>query len=352
MSNKSSSYIITDLILGNTKYAETETVLVLSAESVDLIEAIAEVAKTVHVYDMSASALERVQRVVRRKNIVFSQDVYPQAESQFDTALVIVPKGRDLGRALLWSAMRAVKVGGEIYIAGANDGGAKTLIKDAELLFGTANVLDYKKSHRIAGTINHKIETYPAEWGMNPLEIQTRQFSTPLGDVSVATRAGIFSWSELDEGTEFLLENTTLRHAKAVLDMGCGNGVIGAVLAPKVEQVVMVDDNLLALSCAKATVELNHLTNVTVMASDMYTALEGQKFDLILCNPPFHDKFETSANIAQRMIQNAPAYLNRGGRLLLVANNFLKYEPIFEEHFSQWTLLAVDSKFKVLEGIV
>lgn len=347
-----SVWVSTDLVLANTKYGEDERILLMTGNSVDLIEAIADVAAQVDVYDINFSTLKRLKHYVRKDNVQFFDEVYPIDTGLYDSAIVFVPKGRDFGRAQIWSAMNALKDGGDLFIVGANKGGAKSLIKDATELFGECVVLDYKKSHRIAVSKKNKIAyAYPSSWGAIPTEKRFITVETAFGIVEIATQAGVFSWEELDDGTSYLLDNLALRDAKRVLDVGCGYGVIGAVLASKVEQVTMIDNNLLAISCAKATVERNNLTNVDVIASDVFSELNDVEFDLIVSNPPFHQRFDVSTNVPTKLIEQASDYLVTGGQLVLVANEFLKYEPALAENFKQLGVRNRNNKFKVLEGI-
>lgn len=72
-----------------------------------------------------------------------------------------------------------------------------------------------------------------------------------------------------------------------ILDMGCGCGVIGITVAkvrPR-SRVTMVDINPTAIKLAKENIETNSVTNATAINSDLYSGLEGQKFDLIISNP-------------------------------------------------------------------
>lgn len=341
---------MTDLILANTKYSEDETVAILSGDSVDLIEAIAHVAQEVHVYDASYRTLTRLRRVVREKNVIFHDTVYPDAAMNFDIVHALVPKGREVARAMLWSGMNALKDDGEFYVTGANKGGAKTMIKDAEALFGNCVVLNYKKSHRIARSTKKQSSGYPSDWGKVSTELVQKQFMTPMGDVNINTMPGVFSWDELDEGTELLLDNLKLNSAKTILDMGCGVGIIGTTLCNQVEHVTLVDDNLLAIRVTTATINNLGIKNADVLPSDVYSAIDDKAFDLIACNPPFHKQFETNAHIPQRMIRDAHTHLNNGGRLVIVANAFLRYEEIMIETFGNCRTIASTSKFKVLEG--
>lgn len=345
-------HIITDLILSNTAYGQDETIAILSADSVDLIEAIADVAKAVHVYDLSHRAVSRLRHYVRLGNVQFFDTVHPSPAQRYDAVIIFVPKGRDYGRGLLWAAMQTLVQGGTLYIAGPTKGGAKTLISDAAQLFGDCNTLAYKKSHRVAASIKTSQNDYPGEWGADPTQMQQFEAETPFGALIVATMPGVFSWQALDAGTRFLLENTTLRGSRSVLDVGCGNGIMGTALASQVERVMMVDDNLLALRCAEATAELNQQDAVMVLPGDVYNSVAGQQFDLIISNPPFHKKFDVNMTATNRIIQEAPEHLNTGGRLLLVANAFLRYEPLFEAAFAGYEVIARNNKFKVIEGVV
>ncbi|GAB5492038.1 MAG: 16S rRNA (guanine(1207)-N(2))-methyltransferase RsmC [Phototrophicaceae bacterium] len=349
-----SIWISTDLVLKNTKYADNERILIMTGDSVDLIEAVADVAGNVDVYDINFSTLKRLRHYVRKDNVQFFDDVYPAPDSGYDTAIVFVPKGRDFGRAQMWSAMNALKEGGDLYLVGPNKAGAKSLIKDAIELFGDCQVMDYKKSHRVAVSRKESAHyDYPSDWGDVPTEKKFISITTALGTIEVATQPGVFSWKELDEGTHYLLENLVLRDDKTALDVGCGYGVIGALLASKLEHVTLVDNNLLAISCAKATLAHNNIENATVIASNVFSEVDSEsEFDLIISNPPFHRGFDLNTNVPHKIMKQAPDYLAQGGRLVLVANEFLKYNTVMEENFKQAEVRARNTKFKVLEGIL
>ena len=346
-----SIWVSTDLVLSNTKYGENERVLIMTGDSVDLIEAIADVAEAVDVYDSQFSTLKRLRHYIRKDNVQFFDDVYPTATALYDTAIVFVPKGRDFGRAQMWSAMQALKQDGFLYLVGPNKAGAKSLIKDAIEAFGQCQVLDYKKSHRVAASKKEaSTYDYPEAWGHLPTEKQYISLDTPLGTIEIATQPGIFSWQSLDDGTQFLLDDLVLRDAKTALDIGCGYGVIGALLAQNLAHVTLTDNNLLAISCARATLERNGITNATVIPSDVYSELSGTHYDLIISNPPFHRGFELSTNVTHKLINQAPEYLTKGGRLLIVANEFLKYESVFSDTFRQLETRSRNTKYKILEG--
>ncbi len=72
------------------------------------------------------------------------------------------------------------------------------------------------------------------------------------------------------------------------LDVGTGSG-IGAIFAARVGyQVVGVDLNPEAVRCARLNVLLNDLEGrVEIRSGDLFAPVAGDRFDLVLFNPPF-----------------------------------------------------------------
>ena len=63
--------------------------------------------------------------------------------------------------------------------------------------------------------------------------------------------------------------------------------------------------------------------------------------------PPFHHERATTYVIAEQIIREAAALLQRHGRLYLVANSFLKYGPVIEQAFGNVEILRKTNRFKV-----
>jgi release factor glutamine methyltransferase len=117
-----------------------------------------------------------------------------------------------------------------------------------------------------------------------------------------------------------------------ILDMCAGSGCIGLLLAHIFPQssVTAVDINSAALALVRENAQYNDIANVVVIESDLFAQLQGQKFDIIVSNPPYigHDEWETLApsvrewedphalisenhglEIITRIITEAPNYL-------------------------------------------
>jgi 16S rRNA G1207 methylase RsmC len=77
---------------------------------------------------------------------------------------------------------------------------------------------------------------------------------------------------------------------RSILDLGCGYGVIGIVLARfyPASHVVMVDKDLLAIRYTQHNAELNQVKNTQAFPSIGTADVQGRTFDLIASNIPGH----------------------------------------------------------------
>ena len=128
------------------------------------------------------------------------------------------------------------------------------------------------------------------------------------------TDAGVFSRDGLDAGTRVLLEALPPLCGR-VLDLGCGWGALGGVLAKKWADVrfVLTDVNERAAALAERNLKLNGLDNFEVVCGDGFSAVEG-KFDWIVTNPPIR----AGKDVIYGLFAEAKNYLVPGGTLALV----------------------------------
>ena len=98
---------------------------------------------------------------------------------------------------------------------------------------------------------------------------------------------GVFSKDKFDYGTRVLLENIDIDKLNGnVLDLGCGIGAVGVILATINHDIDidMVDINERAISLAKENLMLNNINN-NVFVSDVYENVKC-KDNCIIMNPP------------------------------------------------------------------
>ena len=123
-----------------------------------------------------------------------------------------------------------------------------------------------------------------------------------------------------------------------VLDVGTGSGAAAVVAAARARRVVAVDLNPHAVRCARINAILNGVDDrVDVRHGDLFGPVRGERFDLVLFNPPYfygspQDPLERafkSTDVAERFAAGLPAHLTAHGRALIllstdgVAHRFL-----------------------------
>jgi 16S rRNA (guanine1207-N2)-methyltransferase len=137
---------------------------------------------------------------------------------------------------------------------------------------------------------NHYFSQYP---NVN-LKINTVAESLRRHLYIFKTVTGVFSFKKIDLGTKVLIEHMIIpQESGNLLDLGCGYGPIGIVLAYKAPNslVYLIDINKRAIWCAKENIKINisnYKKRVFALSGDYFKAIENKdlKFDAIYMNPP------------------------------------------------------------------
>ncbi len=130
--------------------------------------------------------------------------------------------------------------------------------------------------------------------------------------------SGVFSKKKIDNGTKILVEKCFVENNWKVLDLGCGYGVVGVVIAKIFPEtsVLMVDVNKRALKLSKINLELNNIKNAEIKYSNLYSAV-NEKFNTIIVNPPI----TAGRKLCFRIIEESKEHLEKNGLLQLIAKH-------------------------------
>jgi release factor glutamine methyltransferase len=87
----------------------------------------------------------------------------------------------------------------------------------------------------------------------------------------------------------YLLQGSNIIRGSTVLDVGTGSG-IAAIAAARAgaANVVALDINPGAVECARLNALQNDVSPlIDARESDLFSAVAGERFDLVVCNPPY-----------------------------------------------------------------
>ncbi|MGR5064350.1 methyltransferase [Photobacterium sp. DNB22_13_2] len=182
-----------------------------------------------------------------------------------------------------------------------------------------------------------------------------QQWDVPEHKITLANHANVFSSDSLDIGARLLLEHIPSGNQyQDIVDLGCGNGVIGikaARLNPQAN-VVCVDESYMAAASARMNAEAN-LDNPSQLTATVNNCLDNfpvQSADLVLCNPPFHQQAAITDHIAWQMFCDAKHVLRGSGKLIVIGNRHLGYGGKLKRLFGNVTVIAQNNKFVVYQS--
>ena len=177
-----------------------------------------------------------------------------------------------------------------------------------------------------------------------------REFHADLG-IWVCATGSVFAGTRIDIGTRALLAelDQALPAAACAVDLGCGTGVVAAVLARTRPGVAVLATDVAAgaVASARATMAVNELPNVTVVRDDALSSQPDASVDLVLLNPPFHQGSTVHSGTASRLFAAAARVLKPGGELWTVYNSHLAYRAELARTVGPTREVSRNAKFTV-----
>ncbi|GAA2081500.1 class I SAM-dependent methyltransferase [Aeromicrobium halocynthiae] len=151
----------------------------------------------------------------------------------------------------------------------------------------------------------------------------------------------------ISEASSSLARLTVRRDADRVLDLGTGCGVQALHLAGHSREVVATDVNPRALWAARLTTELNGV-DADVRQGSLYEPVAGERFDLVVTNPPFvvsppsddrlvyRESDLPGDDVVRRIVAGAHHHLRPDGWCQVLASWMHTADRPWEERLQGW----------------
>jgi 23S rRNA (guanine1835-N2)-methyltransferase len=291
---------------------------------------------------VTGSSLGEANKTI--KSTPFSLYLKDKSRAPFDLLLIRIPKHNSLLEYQLKQIKPLINNQTKIIAAGMTKEIHNSNIKLFESYLGRTTTSLAKKKARLIYSQFDQIEN-STESGSD-----CKSYNLDKYGISIFGLPGVFSRDKLDIGTQVLLDHLPeVGPQESVIDLGCGNGILGAIIANKqpASVVLLADESEMAVTSAKLTFEHNELTNGQFIQTDILQGVSRNVFDYVVCNPPFHQQNVQTLSIAKNMFKQSAQCLKPSGELRVVANRHLKYFPMLKSYFSDVQAISNNHKFTV-----
>ena len=266
-----------------------------------------------------------------------------------ELVLIKVPKNLALLEYQLNQIKPHLRSDSKLLLAGMVKAMSATIWKMLEQIIGpTETSLAHKKARIITAIPNHDLprvkSSYPTSWKLENTEY------------SLLNHANTFSRDRLDNGTRLLLQHLpSTEGAIDIVDLGCGNGVLGMMAAHHnpAANISFIDESYMAIASARHNMQqlTRHTGQAEFFNADGLKQFAEDSVDLVLCNPPFHQQQAQLDTVAHSMFIESARVLREAGELWVIGNRHLNYHQKLKRWFKRVDLVASDRKFVLLKAV-
>lgn len=271
------------------------------------------------------------------------------AQQQFQHVLFRIAKEKSLVHHIIAHSRSLLAPNGSLCLIGHKNEGLKTYTQKANGLLGGELTRHRGDKGYYANCLNRGDQLTPppeSDYASPRLSIQE-------GILAFFSKPGIYGWQKIDRGSQLLiealrqdLEDRPKSASQSLLDLGCGYGYLsvkaGQFINPR---IVATDNNCAAVAMCRKNLEYHRLEG-EVLADDCGEQIQ-EAFDLVLCNPPFHQGFKTRRDLTERFLESAARHTNFGGAAYFVVNEFIDLGARAAPYFKEQTQLANQDGFRI-----
>ncbi len=159
---------------------------------------------------------------------------------------------------------------------------------------------------------------------------------------------GVFSPRAIDEGTRLLIDHLSIEPTDNCIDLGCGYGPLGLVLASLAPQGTthLIDKDFVAVDYSVKNAQVNDLNNVEVYLSNGFSHVpDAARFDVVVSNLPA----KAGKELFYLYFYDALARMNPGAAIYVVTVNGLRgfIKRVFKDVFNDYQKLKQGKNYTI-----
>ena len=269
-----------------------------------------------------------------------------------DIVLIRIPKSLAMLEDQLHRIRASVNSSTTIIAAGMTKNiHTSTMDLFARIIGPTKSSLAHKKARLIFSQVDENLvvkdSPYPQSYKLG--------YKLEDTELEVINHAGVFSRDKLDIGSRLFIENLPVNERyKTIVDLGCGNGVLGLIAAIKNPNAKMVfaDESYMAVESAISNFlsVFGETREAEFLQTDCLHGVPDDSVSLVLCNPPFHQDNAINDDVAWQMFTESKLALEDQGELWVIGNRHLAYHAKLKHLFGDCDVVANNKKFTLLKS--
>lgn len=274
-------------------------------------------------------------------------------EGDFDLAFVLLPKNKVEAAYMVAQGIDVLAEGGRLVCAADNKAGGGHIGKMLAGFGFDAVEVDSKNKARVALVEKNAdvLDTDAVEAALAAGSVQK------VLDGQYVSQPGVYGWDKIDRGSALLMEHLPNDIGGDIADFGCGYGFLALGLLQRYGSQIgtfsAIEADARALACCRENLQEIQGPEKQGLWVDLTTPHEElmEAFDVVIMNPPFHEGKRSDSDIGKAFIESAHFSLKKGGRLYMVANTHLPYEPFLNDLYRTVEKLFEGQGFKIYKAV-
>jgi len=339
------------ILLRNSELLIAKNPLMINLPEDGFIDAYLEIHQPENIHCFSTNFID-YQAIIKKhcgatgtKNVKATFDSIYQTQSCHDLVIIAFPKSKAELNFTLAMIAHCINDKTKIILVGEKKGGIQSAAKLTQNILSCCQKVDAAR-HCLLFVGLFQPEKLSIAFNLQEW-FKKYQITIEGVQLTIASLPGVFSQQKLDVGTELLLSNLPNDMSGKVLDFGCGAGVISCFIGKKFSgtNLSLLDVSALALTSAQESLALNGLSG-TVFPSNSLSDV-NEHYHHVVSNPPFHQGVKTHYQASEDFLAGINKKLNKAGNITIVANSFLRYQPIMEAHIGNTRVITKEKGFTI-----